>query len=198
MMTTIIEIGDILVSSEIITEYFSCDYSKCKGCCCIIGDSGAPLEEYECEDIEKSYKVCSKMLKPQNMAIIEKGGFFNIDTDGDIVTPLVGGSGECVYTLFDENENCFCAFERGFISGKTDFRKPISCWLYPIRISKLTSGKTALNLHKWHICADAFKKGREEGVPVFQFLKQPLIHHFGIEFYNALEAVSSNNLLASS
>ena len=184
---TIIEIDDCLVSEEILTEYFACDYEKCKGCCCVIGDSGAPMEECEAGAIEKNYPIFSPIMTDAGRAAVASKGFFEIDMDGDMVTPLVPGSEECAYTIFDEEGNCFCSMERCWFQGKGDFRKPISCWLYPIRITQLSNGTRALNLHRWHICQDAFAKGKKEKVRVYQFLREPIERYFGEEFYGALE-----------
>ena len=183
---TIIQIDDCLVSEEILTEYFACDYEKCKGCCCVIGDSGAPLEEVEAEAIEKNYKIFSPIMSEEGRAAVKAKGLFEIDMDGDMVTPLVPGSEECAYTLFDEEGNCFCSMERCWFQGKGDFRKPISCWLYPIRITQLSNGTRALNLHRWHICQDAFAKGKKEKIRVYEFLREPIERYFGEEFYSAL------------
>lgn len=187
---TIIQIDDCLVSSEILTEYFACDYERCKGCCCIIGDSGAPLEECEAEAIEKNYPVFSGEMRQTGRDKIAASGFFEIDIDGDMVTPLVPGSEECAYTHFDENGNCFCAMEKCWFQGKGDFRKPISCWLYPIRITRLSNGLRALNLHRWDICRDALIKGKKEKVRVFEFLREPIERYFGKDFYSALSEAS--------
>lgn len=181
---TIIQIGDILVSEDVVTEYFACDYAVCKGSCCIIGDSGAPLEESE--PLEENYPIYSKLMRPQGRAQIDKEGFFSIDRDGDIVTPVVDQTEECAYTTFDEAGNCFCSIERCFFQGECKFRKPQSCWLYPIRVTKLTGGGQALNLHRWGICKDAYEKGRREGIRVYQFLRDPIISVFGQDFYDAL------------
>lgn len=183
---SIIQIDDCLVSSDIITEFFACDYPKCKGCCCIIGDSGAPLEECEPEAIEKNYEIFSPIMRPQGRAAVDKKGFFEIDIDGDMVTPLVEGSEECAYCHFDEKGNCFCSMERLWFQGQGDFRKPISCWLYPIRVSGLSNGMKALNLHRWEICKDAFAKGKAENIRVYEFLKEPIERYFGEDFYAAL------------
>lgn len=183
---TIIQIGDILVSEDVVTEYFACDYAVCKGSCCIIGDSGAPLEESELEPLEENYPIYSKLMRPQGRAQIDKEGFFSIDRDGDIVTPVVDQTEECAYTTFDEAGDCFCSIERCFFQGECKFRKPQSCWLYPIRVTKLTGGGQALNLHRWGICKDAYEKGRREGIRVYQFLRDPLISVFGQDFYDAL------------
>ena len=118
--------------------------------------------------------------------VVAKKGFYEIDVDGDMVTPLVPGSEECVYTLFDEEGNCFCSMERCWFQGKGDFRKPISCWLYPIRITPLSNGTRALNLHRWHICKDAFEKGKKEKIRVYEFLREPIERYFGEDFYQAL------------
>ncbi len=187
---TIIQIDDCLVSSEILTEYFACDYEKCKGCCCIIGDSGAPLEECEAGAIEKNYPVFSPLMRQEGRDKVKQSGFFEIDVDGDMVTPLVPGSEECAYAHFDDNGNCFCSMEKCWFQGKGDFRKPVSCWLYPIRITVLRSGLRALNLHRWDICKDAFIKGRKEKVRVFEFLREPIERYFGEDFYSALSEAS--------
>ena len=184
---SIIQIDDCLVSSEILTEFFACDYAKCKGCCCVIGDSGAPLEESEPEAIEKNYSVFSPIMRPQGRAAVADKGFFEIDVDGDMVTPLVPGSEECAYTCFDKGGNCFCSMERKWFEGEGDFRKPISCWLYPIRVSVLGNGMRALNLHRWEICKDAFAKGEKEGVRVYEFLEEPITRYFGKEFFQSLK-----------
>ena len=187
---TIIHIDDCLVSSEILTEYFACDYEKCKGCCCIIGDSGAPLEECEAGAIEKNYPVFSPLMRQEGRDKVKQSGFFEIDVDGDMVTPLVPGSEECAYAHFDDNGNCFCSMEKCWFQGKGDFRKPVSCWLYPIRITVLRSGLRALNLHRWDICKYAFIKGRKEKVRVFEFLREPIERYFGEDFYSALSEAS--------
>lgn len=191
---TIIQIGDILVSEEVVMEYFACDYAKCKGICCIIGDSGAPLEESELEKLEEDYPVYSKLMRPQGLSQVEKEGFFSIDRDNDLVTPTVEGSGECAYTTFDGEGNCFCAIERCFFAGTAKFRKPQSCWLYPIRVTKLSDGGLALNLHRWHLCKDAYEKGRREGIRVYEFLREPLTAIYGEDFYSALEAAAKHIL----
>lgn len=181
---TIVQIGDILVSEDVVTEYFACDYAKCKGACCIIGDSGAPMEEQETESVERDYPAFRELMRPQGREAAESKGFFEIDRDGDIVTPLVPESCECAYCHFGDGGECLCAIE---MAG---MKKPVSCSLYPIRVTKLTGGGLALNLHKWDICADAFEKGRREGIRAYQFLKKPLCDTYGPEFYEALDAAA--------
>ena len=180
-----------------VCEFFACDYTRCKGCCCIIGDSGAPLEEAELDRLEENYPVYAPLMRPQGRAQVEKDGFFTVDRDGDLVTPVVEGSEECAFTTFDADGACFCAIERCFFQGTCAFRKPQSCWLYPVRVKRLTGGGLALNLHRWHICADAFEKGRREGIRVYEFLREPLTAVFGEEFYSALSA-AARRLNASS
>ncbi len=186
---TIVEIGDILVSEEVILEFFACDYPVCKGKCCIVGDSGAPLKEEELDPIEANYEVFSPLMRPEGRKAVEEKGFFEIDRDGDIVTPLVPGSEECAFCLFEDG-NCFCSIERQYFAGKSSFRKPISCQLYPIRVVDLGGGRLGLNLHRWDICTCAFEKGRREGIRVWQFLKEPLTAAFGTDFYEALCAAA--------
>ena len=187
----IMQIDDYLISSEILTEYFHCDYSSCRGCCCIIGDSGAPLEENEENVLEREYPNYSGFMTPEGREAVRNQGFAVTDADGDLVTPLVAGK-ECAYTSFDGEGNCRCAVEMAWKCGKSGFRKPLSCALYPIRVSVLSNGMTALNLHRWHICADAFLKGKKERVPVYRFLREPIIRAFGEDFYSSLEEASSS------
>lgn len=194
---TLIEIGDILVSEEVVTEFFACDYAKCRGCCCIIGEAGAPLKEEELEQLEAAYPVYSPLMRSEGRRTIEEIGFFEVDRDGDLVTPVVPGSEECAYCHFDEAGNCFCAIERQFCRGLLRWRKPVSCSLYPIRVVELGGGRKGLNLHRWAICADAYEKGRREGIRVYEFLRGPLTETFGEEFYSALSAAARMVIAAS-
>ena len=185
---TIIQIGDILVSEDVVTEYFSCDYAVCRGACCIEGDSGAPVEDAEVSRLERDYPLFSAVMSLQGRAAVESKGFFELDRDSDMVTPLVEGSLECAFCHFGPHGECLCAIE------KCGLRKPVSCSLYPIRVTGLTGGGTALNVHHWDICRPAFEKGRREGTLVYQFLKKPLVEAYGEEFYSALDAAASHLL----
>jgi len=187
---TIIQIGNVLVSEEVVTDYFCCDYAACKGQCCISGDYGAPLEEEELERLERCYPGYSSLMSEKGRAAVDEKGFFEIDVEGDLVTPVVPGSQECAYAHFDVSGNCMCSIEKCFEEGKCNFHKPKSCILYPIRVTKLTGGGIALNMHHWDICKDAVCKGKREGIRAYQFLKKPLTVFFGEEFYDALEAAS--------
>ena len=194
---TIIEIGDVLVSEDVVLEFFACDYPVCKGKCCIIGDSGAPLKEEELEPLERDYPVYSPLMRPEGRAAVAAKGFFEIDRDGDIVTPLVEGSEECAFCHFTADGGCMCAIERQFDQGLCKFRKPISCSLYPVRVVDLGGGRVGLNLHRWHICKEAYEKGRREGIQVYEFLRGPLTDAFGQEFYSALSAAAKMLIAAS-
>ena len=182
---TIIQIGDVLVSEDVVCEYFACDYPVCKGACCIVGDSGAPLEEEEIPGLERDYPSFSALMSEAGRSAAESSGFFAVDRDGDLVTPLVPGTEECAFCRF-EGDNCLCAIE------KAGLVKPISCALYPIRVKKFRGGGMALNLHRWDICRCAFERGRREGIRVYQFLRGPLIRRFGPDFYDALCAAAKH------
>ena len=185
---TIIQIGDILVSEDVVTEYFACDYEACKGVCCIEGDSGAPMEEEEIETVERDYPRFSALMSPEGREAAESSDFFEVDRDGDIVTPLVRGSCECAFCHFGPSGEALCAIE---MAG---CRKPVSCSLYPIRVTKLTGGSLALNVHHWEICRPAFEKGRRENVRVYQFLRKPLTDSYGEEFWSALDEAARHLL----
>lgn len=195
--STLIEIGDILVSGEVVTEFFCCDYPVCRGRCCIEGESGAPLKEEELEKLEENYDAYSPLMTQKGLDAVAAKGFFEIDRDGDIVTPLVKDGEECAFCHFDAEGNCLCAIERQFCRGLSRFKKPISCSLYPIRVVELGGGRIGLNLHRWKICAPAFEKGRKEGVRVYEFLRGPLEEAFGEEFYSALSAAAMTVIAAS-
>ena len=176
MENSIIQIEDILVSSEIVEEFFSCDYEQCRGACCIVGDSGAPLLQEECALLEANYAAFAPLMSAEGRKKAEAKGFFEVDVDGDLVTPLMdhpyagpdsyeGENYPCVYTKFEE-KGCFCAIERAYCTGKSAFVKPVSCRLYPIRVLPLSNGTKALNLHRWHLCKKAFEKGKMENVRV--------------------------------
>ncbi len=179
-----IQIEDALVSFDIFEEKFCCDLAQCKGVCCVEGDSGAPLEKDEPEKIEANYGSVKSYMKAEGIVAVEEQGYAVIDRDGDLVTPLIHDR-ECAYAI-EENGACWCAIEKAWTEGKSSFRKPISCHLYPIRISKY-EGFEALNYNRWDICACARKKGWEEGIPLYRFLKDALIERYGREWYEQLE-----------
>ena len=180
----ILEVGGILISSEILTECFCCDYEKCKGICCVEGDAGAPVTMDEIAGIEDSLDTVWPMLSASAQSVIDRQGVAYTDKDGDLVTSIVRGK-DCVFTCYD-GDNCLCALEKVFREGKTKFCKPISCALYPIREKRFDGGLVGLNYNRWAVCADAVKKGNALHLRVYQFLKEPLIRRFGEAWYQEL------------
>ena len=255
---TIIEIGDVLVSEDVVCEFFACDYEACGGACCVEGESGAPLEESELDGLEEGYGAYSGLMTAAGRERVSEVGFFEVDRDGDLVTPCVRNGGEagangggsasgagagaasagsgagangslvasgacafCHFGCFQQEEprqktpktsdppaknvggpsksaendravSALCAIE---MAGR---EKPVSCALYPIRITKMPGGGLALNLHRWDICQAAFEKGRREGVRAYEFLRGPLERRFGAEFYEALSAAAQHILSENS
>lgn len=177
-----IQIDDTIISTELFDMKFCCDLAKCKGECCVEGDSGAPLEEEELPLLEKSLPLVWDDLSEKSKKLIKAQGVSYIDEEGDLVTSIVDGC-ECVFTFFDEKGVCKCALEKAYRAGLSDFYKPISCHLYPIRLQKLSNGTIALNVHKWRVCKSAFTLGEEKGIPLYKFLKEPLVRRFGNEWY---------------
>lgn len=180
-----IPIGKTLVSDEVISNRFVCDLKKCKGACCIEGESGAPLEKEELKLIEESYPAVKPFLTADGIKAIEEKGLYLIDDDGDFVTPLIGEGGACAFTVF-ENGIAACGIEKAYNEGKISFRKPVSCHLYPVRITAYKN-YDALNYHEWEICSPACKLGKKLSVPVFRFVKDALIRKYGQAWYDELE-----------
>jgi len=184
-----LEIDDKLISLDILDVKFSCDLKHCKGNCCIYGDGGAPLEEEEIDFIQKNYDIIQKYMEEQGRIAIKGQGFYTIDSDGDKVTPLVNNAA-CAYITY-ENDIALCAIEKAFSEGEINFQKPISCHLYPIRLTKYAKF-TAVNYHKWDICKSALKKGKQENTPIYKSLEKPIIRKFGKEFYEQLKYAGEN------
>lgn len=180
-----IQIDDTLVSLDVIERHFLCDLSHCKGECCIEGDSGAPLEKEEEAELEKLLPEVWNDLAPEAQAVIRKQGVAYKDADGDLVTSIVGDK-NCVFTCQDDDGTCKCAIEKAYREGRVSFYKPVSCHLYPIRITEYDTFR-AVNYHRWDVCRAAELLGEKEKVPVYKFLKEPLIRKFGKEWYEALE-----------
>ena len=187
--TKLIAIGDILVSTALLTERFTCEITACKGMCCVEGESGAPLEPEETGILEKEYPSFAHFMTLQGRKAVQQNGVAVLDRDGEWVTPLVRGA-ECAYARLNRSGNCICAIECAFWEGKTTFRKPISCWLYPVRIQKLSKGY-ALNYHQWHVCRSACAIGQKEDIRLYCFLKEAIIARFGKEFYDELDAAAA-------
>ena len=180
-----IEIDGKIVSLDLLTECFACDLAACKGICCVEGNAGAPLECEEIEILKNSYHAYKPYMKPEGIEAIESMGFAVKDEEGDWTTTLINDA-ECAYS-FEENGVTLCAIERAWREGKTDFCKPVSCHLYPVRVAKFSDGSIGLNYHRWSICDSARKCGKKLGIPLYKALKEPIERSFGADFYHALE-----------
>ncbi len=180
-----IEIEKTLISDDVLEEKFLCDLKACKGACCVEGDSGAPLEEQELSILDDEYENIKPFLSEEGKIVIEKNGKYELDTDGDHVTPLVRNA-DCAYVIYDNNGITKCGIEKAYEQGATTFKKPISCHLYPIRLNKYETF-TAVNYHEWEICKAAKLCGSKQKLPLVKFLKEPLIRKFGKDWYNKLE-----------
>ena len=179
-----IQIDDAIVALDIIEENFLCDLSACKGECCVEGDSGAPLEDKEVKILEEILPLVWNDLSEKAQEVIKKQGVAYKDSDGEMVTSIVNGK-DCVFTYYDEKGICKCAIEKAHKEGKTDFYKPISCHLYPIRLQRYREF-IAVNYHRWRVCKAAVELGNKKGLKIYQFLKEPLIRRFGEAWYNEL------------
>lgn len=182
---TMIAIGNTLVSEEIIEKQFVCDLNACKGACCVKGDYGAPLEEEELPIMDRIYEKVKPYMKKEGIEAVEKQGKYLLYEKKEWVTPLVKGK-ECAYTIFEEGV-AKCAIEKAYYDGAIDWKKPVSCHLYPIRINKHKNGIEAVNYDRWSICKPACKLGASLQVPVYKFLKESLIRKFGKDWYKELE-----------
>ena len=192
----ILQIGDVLISSDILTEQFCCDLEACRGACCIEGDAGAPVTLDEVAAIEEAVETVWPELSAQAQAVIDRQGVAYTDEEGDLVTSIVNGR-DCVFTCYNDltlddshtvSNCCLCSLE------KAAFDKPISCALYPIREKRFSDGTVGLNYHRWHVCRDAVKKGQQLQLPLYRFLRKPLVRRFGQEWYDELCDVA-NQLL---
>lgn len=183
-----LQVGDTIVSADCITEKFCCDLSVCRGICCIEGEAGAPVTVEEIAQIENALPAVKDKLSRAALKTIECQGVAYADADGDLVTSIINGR-DCVFTCKENGGCCMCALERAHAEGKTDFVKPISCALYPIRVTRLSDGTLALNYHRWSVCDCARTLGKKLDIAVYEFLKQPLVRAFGKEWYEELETM---------
>ena len=172
-----IQIDDTIISIDCLSEKFCCDLDACAGTCCIEGDAGAPVDLDEVEELEAALPVVWNDLSASAQTVIDKQGVVYTDEEG---------GKDCVFTCYDEKGCCFCALEKAYRAGKTNFYKPLSCHLYPIRLKKI-GDMTALNYHRWDVCKAAVCKGEQLNLPVYRFLKEPLIRCFGQAWYDELE-----------
>ncbi|TDM00629.1 MAG: DUF3109 domain-containing protein [Flavobacteriaceae bacterium] len=183
-----IEVQNTIVSEDIFSKEFVCNLSKCKGACCTQGDSGAPLKKEELAILDEIYPKIKPLLSPKGIAAIEKQGKYVLDKDQEWGTTLVDNQ-ECAYVVYKEDGTNICAIELAYAQNIIDYKKPISCHLYPIREKETKSGFSLLNYDRWDICSDACSLGKELSVSVFGFSKEPLIRRFGEDWYKEMQEV---------
>lgn len=183
------QLGKTIVSEDIIQKDFVCNLSACKGACCIEGEAGAPVTPEEVGILKEIYPKVKPFLRPEGIAAIEKQGTHITSDLDELETPLVEGK-ECAYVTFTDKGIASCGIEDAFNAGSINFRKPISCHLYPIRVQEY-SEFSAVNYHRWPICDDACTLGKELQVPVYKFTKAALIRKFGENWYTELEKIAS-------
>lgn len=178
------KVGEVLVSDDVKSVEFVCHLEKCKGACCVEGELGAPLEEDELPIMKEIQSAVGPYLTEDGKKAIAEQGPYLLDEDGDYSTPTIGGR-ECAYAHYDAKGVLKCGIEQAYLDGKISYRKPISCHLYPIRITKKKDFE-AVNYHKWSICSDACTLGKSLQVPLYKFLKDPLIRKYGEQWYAEL------------
>lgn len=184
-----IEYENTILSGTLFEEEFVCNLGKCKGACCVMGDAGAPLTQDEVDILDEDLDKILPFLPEKGRKTLEENGVFTMDAKGEYETTLVEGK-ECAFTVFREDGTASCGIEDAYNAGKTEFLKPISCHLYPVRTAKLSDGKTALNYHTWNICSDACTLGKELKVPVYKFVESALVRAFGKAYVDGLESVN--------
>ncbi len=184
------QIGKTIVSEDIIQKDFVCNLAACKGACCIDGDAGAPLDVEETKILQDIYPKVKPFLRKEGIEAIERQGTFITTEDGELETPLIDGA-DCAYVTFDKKGTALCGIEEAYNQGEIDWKKPVSCHLYPVRVQDY-SEFAAVNYHHWHICDDACTLGKELQVPVYKFVKQALVRKFGEDWYGELEKVAEN------
>lgn len=180
-----LQVQNVIVSFDVLTKCFSCDLAYCKGACCIEGDAGAPVTLEEIAQIEELLPTIWDDLSIEARKVINRQGVAYTDPEGELVTSIVNGK-DCVFTCYGEDGCCYCAIEKAFRAGLCKFKKPVSCHLYPIRVKKLGDG-WGLNYDRWDVCRAAVLKGEKEGIPIYKYLKEPLIRRFGQAWYDELE-----------
>ena len=181
-----LEIQGTLISLDLFTQHFCCDLEHCKGCCCEEGDAGAPVAIDEVAELEDAADKLWDELSPEAQNVILQQGVVYNDITGELVTSIVGGR-DCVFATHDEDGNCLCVIDRAYRQGRVKFQKPISCHLYPVRLKPLSNGTVALNYDRWDICRCAVDKGCQLRLPLYRFLKEPLIRRFGEDWYHEVE-----------
>lgn len=179
-----LQIQNTIVTLDLAEEFFCCDLEKCLGACCIEGDAGAPVTIEEVAKIEEALPVVEPEMLPRAVEEVRRNGVAYVDQEGDLVTTILDGR-NCAFTCYAPGGICLCALEKAFREGKTGFKKPASCSLYPLRLTTYPTF-TAVNYHRWKICRDAVANGRKKGIRLYQFLRGPLTERFGQEWYDEL------------
>jgi len=185
------QLGKTIVSEDLLEKEFVCNLGACKGACCIEGEAGAPVTKEETFILEEIYTKVKPFLRLEGIAAIEEQGTYIITTQNELETPLVNGK-ECAYVTFTTSGTASCGIEDAHNAGEIDFKKPVSCHLYPVRVADY-SEFSAVNYHKWPICSDACTLGKELKVPVYKFVKAALIRKFGENWYLELEKVAAKH-----
>lgn len=178
-----LRIDDTIFSLDLIEKKFRCNLTKCFGNCCRYGDSGAPVTADEAVVLAEIWPLVKPYIRPEGIRAIEKSGTTVKDFENDLVTPLIDNK-ECAYTII-ENGVWLCGIEKAYSEGKISFQKPVSCHLYPVRIKEF-SDFTAVNYDEQPVCAAARHTGEDEGVRVYEFLREPLIRALGEKMYGEL------------
>jgi len=181
------QLGKTIVSEDILGKDFVCNLTACKGACCVDGDAGAPLSLEETLILEAIYPKVKPFLRKQGIAAIESQGTWVVGTDGEHETPLVDNK-DCAYVMYD-GATALCGIEQAYNQGEVEWKKPVSCHLYPIRVKDFTEF-AAVNYDKWDICDPACSLGKELEVPVYKFVKEALVRRFGEDWYTELEKVA--------
>jgi hypothetical protein len=184
-----IAIDGVLLSDDVVQAQFVCDLERCKGGCCVDGDCGAPITEEEAQQIVAAYPYVKPYLPHAYTLEIDKQGFYVTDEEHGLVTPTIDG-GICVYAFTDPLGIVKCGIEQAYRDGKISFKKPISCHLFPLRITETPEYELVNYEPRKTLCRPACKQGKKLQVPVYRFLKEPLVRKYGESFYEALEAVA--------
>lgn len=179
-----IAVGKCLVSDDVRDEFFCCDLNSCKGCCCVEGDMGAPIEECEISLLEDNIDKIKPFMTEEGVEVVDTVGVFTPGIGDEFVTSLIDNR-DCSFLYYGDDGIAKCAIETAYNQGDIDFNKPISCHLYPIRLSSF-GDVVAVNYDRWSICKDAVCLGKKQGIKVYEFLKEPLIRKFGAEWYDQL------------
>ena len=182
------QLKNTIVSEDILDEQFACNLSLCKGQCCIEGEAGAPVEDAEREILDAIFPLIKDLLTPEGVKAIEEQGTYTTNIRGEHETTLIDGEA-CAYSIIDEQGIAGCGIEKAYIEKRIDFRKPISCHLYPIRVTEYKT-LTAVNYHVWDICSTACTLGKERKIPVFRFAREALIRKFGQKWYDELDKMA--------